>query len=1021
VPTRAFITTLDQGVASASNFAVAVAVARISGVAGLGAFSLAYAAWLFVAAMHRSLVTDPMAITGDARHPSDARANVRAGFAAEVTLGLCTGGIFVLIGAALVILGQRSFGVSMLAVAPWVTFLLLQDYWRWIGFMQAKPGKALANDAVFDLVQAAGFAFLLVGHFHSTPLAIAAWGLGAVAGAVFGLWQFRVWPGLSGGWRWLRAKWAVSRWLAANSTASWGLTQLYAVLTAVILGPAGLGGLKAAQGLVSGPSYVLVQAGGSVGLPEASRAYDKHGWTGLNRVSRLVTGAGAASVGLVLVVVLFFGQRLLSLFYGHQFGRYASVAVVMAIAYVISTLSLGAVLKLKMTKQTRLLFVVSLVALVPYMLAVVALARTFGVIGAADAYAVGTALYALGLIGAARWVARHARQVPATLTVEAVSPMAEPAPARLTGDQPSGSEPYSLTIEEEPQETREPVALSVSARPFDRAVAVSALSSTASPRPERQRRLPAPAGSDEEYFGPMVDLSAMKEAVRRRRRLWVGAALAGLVIGAAFHLAVPARYSAVANLYMVEPASAQPASAMADDVSLLETRSVAAGALGALHLDANPQAFVSTYQGTAVSNEIMSVKLSAPSAAQAVAYDNAVVRSFLAVRSQELALQTKLVVAGLEAQVNALNADIKALTSQIDSLGAAGPGSQAASQVTSLVNQRTTDSSQVDQLQSQGQQDLLAEQSVVQGTQVLDPAVALRVSPAKVALTDALTGLVGGLFLGLGIVVVGAAVSDRPRRRAQVAAALGVPVELSVGPYRPPLWLRELRLRRTVKRPGSTLQMMARRLCRQLEASPGSALAVVAIGPTEPPALAVGALALSLAYEGQHVVLVDMADGRPLGSLFGVKATPGLAQKVVFDGQLLTLVVAPPDPGEMDEVYDVVDEADSVLVLASVSPARGAEHLARWATSAVVVVTAGKATGTLMTSCAEMLHRAGITARSAVLVGAGPEDESVGLVSDEAQLPPQQPQQPGHGPDGGNEEWLERASQRATPRAAVLR
>ena len=802
VPARAFITTLDQGVASASNFAVAVAVARISGVSGLGAFSLAYAAWLFVAAMHRSLVTDPMAITGDARHPTLAKANVRSGFASEVSLGLATGGIFALVGLALVAIGASSFGISMLALAPWVTFLLLQDYWRWIGFMQAKPGKALANDAVFDLVQAVGFAFLLVGHIHSTPLAIAAWGLGAVAGAVFGLWQFRIWPALAPGWAWLKAKWPVSRWLAANSTASWGLTQLYAVLTAVILGPAGLGGLKAAQGLVSGPSYVLVQAGGSVGLPEASRAYDKHGWAGLHRVSRLVTAAGAASVGLVLIVVIFFGQPLLELFYGHQFGRYASVAVVMAVAYVISTFSLGAVLKLKMTKQTRLLFTVSLLALVPYTLAVVVLAHTVGVIGAAEAYAIGTALYVVGLLGASRWVSRRTAEVPATATAEPVTlmdgaaaaiaepavPTVEPALARdrFSGDQRHVPEWDNLTNEEAPEEISETNGRPSPARPSIWGAPVSALSSMASPVPVGPGLAPAEAVADEEYFGPMVDLSVLKEAVRRRRRLWLGAALAGLVIGAAFHLVVPAKYSAVANLYMVEPASAQPASAMADEVSLLETRSVAQGALHALHLGTNPQAFVSTYVGTAVSNVILSVKLSAPTAADAVAYDNAVVRSFLAVRAQELDLQTKLVVAGLQNQEDALNADMKALTDQIDSLLVAGTGTQSASQVTSLVNQRTTDSSQVDQLQSQEQQDLLAEQSVVRGTQVLDAAVAVKVSPAKVAVTDALTGLVGGLFLGLAIVVVGAVITDRPRRRAQVAAALGVPVELSVGPTGPP-------------------------------------------------------------------------------------------------------------------------------------------------------------------------------------------------------------------------------------------
>ena len=407
VPQRAFITTLDQGVSSVSNFAVGVAVARLSGIAGLGAFSLAYAAWLLVAALHRALVTDPMAILGDARHPTDTRANLKKGFAAEVTLGVTAGAVIAVLGGALMLAGQRSFGISQLAVAPWVTFLLLQDYWRWIGFMQAKPGKALANDVVFDVVQAAGFVVLLVSHVHSTPLAIAAWGLGALGGAVFGIWQFRVTPSLSNGVQWVKAKWPISRWLAATSTSGWGFTQVYGVLTAAVLGPAALGGLKAAQNLVSGPTLVLVMAGGSLGLPEASRAYDKHGWPGLNRVARFVTAAGLASVGLVFVVVVLFGRDLLSILYGHQFASYAPVAYAMAVAYVFSAGSLGATMRLKVRKKTRLLFLVTLWGLLVSSVGVLALAPAFGVVGVAVGYAVGTGIYAASVILAARWAARR--------------------------------------------------------------------------------------------------------------------------------------------------------------------------------------------------------------------------------------------------------------------------------------------------------------------------------------------------------------------------------------------------------------------------------------------------------------------------------------------------------------------------------------------------------------------------------------------------------------------------------------
>ena len=286
----------------------------------------------------------------------------------------------------------------------------------------------------------------------------------------------------------------------------------------------------------------------------------------------------------------------------------------------------------------------------------------------------------------------------------------------------------------------------------------------------------------EEYAGPMVDIASLKHAARRGRKFWVAAALAGLVLGAAFHLFVPAKFAAVTDLYMAEPTGSDPTAAIANDVSLLGTRSVAQQAIKALHLKTSPTAFVSTYQGTSVSDVILSVKLSATSPAEAVAYDNAVARAFLSVRSNELALQTQLVVNSLEAQVKSLNGQISSLTSAIGSLSAAKAGSQSANQVAALVDQRTNDASQITELQSQEQQDFLIQQSAVQGTHVLDPAVALKTSATKVIVEDALTGLVGGLLLGLGIVVVAGIISDRPRLRTEVAAALGVPVELSVGP-----------------------------------------------------------------------------------------------------------------------------------------------------------------------------------------------------------------------------------------------
>ncbi len=511
------------------------------------------------------------------------------------------------------------------------------------------------------------------------------------------------------------------------------------------------------------------------------------------------------------------------------------------------------------------------------------------------------------------------------------------------------------------------------------ATTMSALATTTELGTESYNSTVGEAEQGEEYLGPMVDLGALKEALRRRRKLWVGAALLGLLIGMAFHHIVPAKYAAVTDLYMAEPSGSDPSQAIANDVSLLGTRAVAQPAARAFHLD--PETFLTTYQGTALSNVILSIRLSAPSPAKAVSYDNTVAKVFLAVRSQELASETGLVVDGLAAQVKALNSEVKNLTSALNSLADANADAQTANQIESLVDERTTDASQISQLESQEQQDLLSEQAVAGGSQVLDPAAAIKVSVNKVTAEDGLTGLVGGLGLGVGIVLIGAAISDRPRKRSAVAAALDVPVELSVGRYRPPRRLRKMRLRRRLRKPEPVVQMIASRLRGHLEAVPNRALAIVAIGPTQPAALAVAVLARSLASEGQPVLVVDMADDRPLPGLFGMKAGPGSPCTDTTGTGAITIVSAPDDPGQMPKMPAPGD--GSVLILVSVSPATGAEHLAGWAEAAVVFVTAGQVTASRMTASTLLLRRAGVTVRSAVLIGSDRYDDSAGVVSSE--------------------------------------
>jgi len=491
-----------------------------------------------------------------------------------------------------------------------------------------------------------------------------------------------------------------------------------------------------------------------------------------------------------------------------------------------------------------------------------------------------------------------------------------------------------------------------------------------------------PIGDGDTYPGPMVDLRVIKEALGRHRLFWVSCAVLGLLLGSAFHLVVPASYVAITRLYLTEPTNSATYT-VADDVSLLETNTVAYRALKALHVRGNVSP--PGYQGLALGDALLEIKASGSTPAAAVRWAKALAEAFLSVRGQTLGGQTRLVVASLQAQVAQLQAELQRINTAITALSAAPAGPGSANEVADLVDARGTDVSQLTALQNEVQQDLLEERAVDEGSYVLDPARAVLVHTKRLMAEDGLSGLVAGLAIGLGAVTVGAVISDRPRRRGEVAALLGVPVELSLDDAPEPGILSLTTMRGSLKRPGSGLERARQRLVAKLTVFDRPAIALVATGErcVRTSAVLLASAALSMAGDGKRVALVDMARGRPLARLFRARVHPkdrAALQPVSFGRWRLSLAVAPDDPMALDPTT-VTKDADTVLLLADADPALGAEHLRSWAPGSVVVLRSGKATDVLIQATGDMLRQAGVPPVSAVLLGAERGDETSGAAS----------------------------------------
>ena len=408
--------------------------------------------------------------------------------------------------------------------------------------------------------------------------------------------------------------------------------------------------------------------------------------------------------------------------------------------------------------------------------------------------------------------------------------------------------------------------------------------------------------------------------------------------------------------------------------------------------------FLNTYLAVSVTDGLLNITASAPSPNQAVLYASAVGNAFLKFRADQQRGQDNLVLQSLEVQVNQAKQRLNSINAQLSQLPSQSTSPTQESQISKLQVEQTSATATLSNLQAAvtGNQTTTGAQltAALENSQVLN-VTPLPYSKKKTLITYGAIGLVGGLALGLTIVVVRALVSDRLRRRDDIAYALDAPVKLSVS---------TLGARRTLTpRPGRTAKRdldMRRVIAHLHSAVPRStqvpaSLAIVAVDNAPVVAQAVAALATSYASQGTQVIAADLSSGAHLAHLSGVKG-PG-AHTVSRNGVNFMMAVpdrddpapvgplpsvtSPAGPAQAGDALVASDvSADLLLTLVTLDPALGGDHLATWATNAVVVVSAGQSSAERIHGVGEMIRLAGMRLDSVVLIGADKSDESLGLV-----------------------------------------
>jgi capsular polysaccharide biosynthesis protein len=488
---------------------------------------------------------------------------------------------------------------------------------------------------------------------------------------------------------------------------------------------------------------------------------------------------------------------------------------------------------------------------------------------------------------------------------------------------------------------------------------------------------------------PITTVSFLVAGLRRRWRLWVATSVAGIVVAIAFSMAVPPDHSATTTLLLDHPESTDPTRAMATDAELIKTRTVAQRVIRRLGLGMPERELISTYQVTALSDQILQLRVTGPTPAEAVRRANAVTEEFLGFRRGELERQAKVVVDTLEERKGALTSELATVNDRINAFPT-GAGDAAVRELGDLLTRRAVLDDQIAQLRQRIDAAILDPTLIVERSRVIDPAASDDRSPLKALVANMAAGLVGGLAVGAGWVVIHEVItSDRIRRREDVVAALGVPVPVSIRSLRGSLSAQRRRFRRQLRKPRSDVSRVVRHLrrCLSSQGTGVPALAVVSVDTDGPAALGVASTGIELLNEGKNVLLVDLSSSSALARVLDVPADRTSTLRPRRTSSALRIAFPPPDvhgtTGRRSEreLDALGHQADVVLVLATVDPAGGAWHLFEWATTAVAVVMPGRTTATALRSTAELVRAAGLDLDSAILVGAEATDDSVGLTN----------------------------------------
>ena len=330
---KGFFAVADQGLFSGANFAVNILLARWLAPAEYGAYSLAYSAFLLIAAIHSGLLIEPMMTFGPGKYLGRFAPYLRRLIVFHAAVLLPASAVLWIVAVALERLYSPAARHACEGLVFGSVFILLFWMLRRVFYVLMTPSWGLLSSALYfaALVGSAGalwFANALTPFSAFIGMGFASLLASAI---LFGqVSQKLETPGARTTFREIAGDhWRYGRWAVASAAVSWFPGHVYYSILPVWLGLEGAGALRALTNFVM-PVLQAIAALNMLLIPSLVRDRRQGGMRRMNQTMLLFFALFCAGCAVYLAALWFFRAQVFQIFYGGQYKQFAGWPLLLA-------------------------------------------------------------------------------------------------------------------------------------------------------------------------------------------------------------------------------------------------------------------------------------------------------------------------------------------------------------------------------------------------------------------------------------------------------------------------------------------------------------------------------------------------------------------------------------------------------------------------------------------------------------------------------------------------------------------